>query len=112
MVNRLDSNQARRVVITGLGLIAPNGITVPSFWRSIREGISGVGPTTRYDVKKMPVKVSAEGKGVDISRSMGEPTTSRKDLCVQYGLAAALDAVKDAGMSVKEMDPDRIGIVE
>jgi 3-oxoacyl-[acyl-carrier-protein] synthase II len=110
MVNREPSQ--RRVVITGLGIIAPNGTSVPAFWKSIREGISGVGPTTRYDVKKMPVKVSAEVKNFDISRYVDEPRSSKKDLCVQYGLAAALDAVKDAGMLVKEMDPDRIGIVE
>ena len=113
MVNRSErAETSRRVVITGIGIIAPNGITVPSFWKSVREGISGVAPTTRYDVKKMPVKVSAEVKNFDITRYLDEPRSSKKDLCVQYGLAAALDAVKDAGMLVKEMDPDRIGIVE
>ena len=112
MLNGYSSVPARRVVITGLGVICPNGITVSSFWKSIRLGISGVGETTRYDVSKWPVKVSAEVKNFDIGNYIDEPRSMKKDLSVQYGLAAALDAVRDAGLDVREINPDRIGIVE
>lgn len=104
--------QRRRVVITGLGVVAPNGNDLASFWESVRTGKSGVGPTTRYDVSKLPVKVSAEVRNFSLSDYLEDVKLSRKELAVQYGLAAALMAVKDSALDVAEMDPDRIGIIE
>lgn len=100
------------MVITGMGVIAPNGLTLNDFWTSIRDGISGVKETSRYDVSKMRVKVSAEVRNFDLARYTDDVRAQKKDLSVQYGLAAAIMAVQDAGLEVQEMNPDRIGIVE
>ena len=100
------------MVITGLGVVAPNGNDLASFWESVRTGKSGVAPTTRYDVSKLPVKVSAEVRNFSLSDYIEDVKLSRKELAVQYGLAAALMAVKDSALDVAEMDPDRIGFIE
>lgn len=105
-------HRRRRVVITGLGIIAANGKTLPTFWKSVREGRSGVAPTTRYDVSTLPVKVSAEVRNFSMSDYVEDVKLSRKELAVQYGLASAVMAVQDAKLLVEEMDPDRIGIIE
>lgn len=102
----------RRVVITGLGVVAPNGKDLDSFWGSVRNGKSGVGPTTRYDVSKLPVKVSAEVRNFSLGDYIEDVKLSRKELAVQYGLAAAVMAVKDSALDIPEMDPDRVGIIE
>lgn len=102
----------RRVVITGMGVIAPNGQDVDTFWDSIRNGISAAGPVTRFDVSEMPNQLAAEVKEFDPSRYMDAKTARRCDLSTRYGIAAAVTALRDAGVVVSAMDPDRVGIVE
>ena len=114
MVTRREPSRSeeRRVVITGLGVIAANGLTVEKFWDTLRRGVSGVKPTTRYDVSKLPVKVSAEIHGFKIEEHLNAVKLNRLELSVQYGLAASAQAVRDSKLDVAEIDPDRIGIVE
>lgn len=112
MVTHHEREKERRVVITGIGVIAANGQSLPAFWKSMRDGVSGIAETTRYDASKLPVKVSAEVRNFDISRFIDDAKTARLELTIQYGLAAASSAVKDSGLEVTEMNPDRIGIVE
>ena len=106
------SSSERRVVITGIGVIAANGQTVDKFWDTLCRGVSGVRPTTRYDVSKLPVKVSAEIQGFRIEDHVEAVKMARLELSVQYGLAASAAAVRDSKLDVTEIDPDRIGIVE
>ena len=114
MVTRREPSRSeeRRVVITGIGVIAANGLTVEKFWDTLRRGVSGVKPTTRYDVSKLPVKVSAEIHGFKIEEHLEAVKLNRLELSVQYGLAASAQAVRDSKLDVAEIDPDRIGIVE
>ena len=114
MVARRESSRSeqRRVVITGIGVIAANGLTVEKFWDTLRRGVSGVKPTTRYDVSQLPVKVSAEVHGFKIEEHLEAVKLNRLELSVQYGLAASAQAVRDSRLDVAEIDPDRIGIVE
>jgi len=114
MVARRESSPTgeRRVVITGIGVIAANGLTVEKFWDSLCQGASGVKPTTRYDVSKLPVQVSAEVHDFRIDEHLEAVKMGRLELSVQYGLAASAAAVRDAKLDVAEVDPDRIGIVE
>ena len=100
------------MVITGIGVIAANGLNVERFWDTLRRGVSGVQPTTRYDVSKLPVKVSAEIHGFKIEEHLEAVKLNRLELSVQYGLAASAQAVRDSRLDVAEVDPDRIGIVE
>src|SRR4030095_14122207 len=82
------------------------------FWESLRQGVSGVDRTTRYDVSTLPVKVSAEVKNFDLQNYLHAPKVNRLELTVQYGLAAAVSAVRDAKLKIEDMAPDRIGVVE
>jgi 3-oxoacyl-[acyl-carrier-protein] synthase II len=102
----------RRVVITGMGVIAPNGLGLDAFWKSIRNGISAAAPVTRFDVSHVPTKIAAEVKGFDGKKYMDARKTRRFDLTIQYGIAAAQEAMRDAGVEPGSMDPDRAGVVE
>ena len=102
----------RRVVITGMGVISPSGQDLVRFWENVRGGISAAAPVGRFDASKLPVKIGAEVKGFDIRRFENGKRLGRFDLTVQYSIAAAVLAVKDAGIEIQNMDPDRVSIVE
>jgi 3-oxoacyl-[acyl-carrier-protein] synthase II len=95
-----------------MGVISPNGHDLVRFWENVRGGISAAAPVTRFDASKLPVKIGAEVKDFDIKRFENGKKLGRYDLTVQYSIAAAVLAVKDAGIEVQAMDPDRISIIE
>ena len=109
---RPNHSEERRAVITGIGVISPNGKNIAAFWDSMCNGISGCGPTTRYDVSKMPVQISAEVKDFDLEEHADISKSARLDLTVRYGIAAAAEAVRDAKLDTKEINPDRLAVVE
>src|ERR1035441_1465958 len=88
----------RRVVITGMGVISPSGQDLVHFWENVRGGISSAGPIQRFDASKLPVKIGAEVKGFDMAQYFKDRKLRRFTLTVQYGLAAAMLAVKDSGI--------------
>ena len=106
-----DFNQ-RRAVITGLGVIAPNGRDLETFWRSLCRGESAAGPLTRFDPGDMPRSIAAEIHGFDGRQHMNPKRARRLDLSTQYGIAAASAAVKDSGLDFTQLDADRVGVVE
>ena len=107
-----NGDSPRRVVITGMGVIAPNGRDLDTFWNSLSKGISGADYVTRFDTSKLPNKFAAEVKGFNASDYMGAKRAKRCDLVTQYSIAAARLAVDDSGLDMSGCDPDRIGIVE
>jgi 3-oxoacyl-[acyl-carrier-protein] synthase II len=106
------SKWRRRTVITGIGIIAPNGQDNETFWNSIRLGQSAACPVTRFDVSNLPNKIAAEIKGFDIGTYVEAKKGRRFDLSAQYGIAASVRAVRDAGLKIADLDPDRVGVVE
>lgn len=102
----------RRVVITGLGVIAPNGCDLGRFWKTIRDGQSAACPVTRIDVSQMPVKIGCEIRNWSPEQFMDKKTARRLDRSIQYGVAAARLAARDAGLDFTRIDPDRTGVVE
>ena len=102
----------RSVVITGMGVIAPNGQDLGAFWHSVRNGLSAAGPVTKFSTAKLPNKIAAEVKRFDSRHYMDSKMARRCDLSTQYALAAATLAVRDAAIDFQAMDPDRIGVVE
>jgi len=102
----------RRVVITGMGVIAPNGQDLDTFWQSIRDGLSPVGYLTRFDSGQFPYKLAAEITGFDSRVFMDAKMSRRSALSTQYAVAAASLAIRDASLNLKALDPDRIGVVE
>lgn len=99
----------RRIVITGLGLITPLGLDVKSTWEGILAGKSGVGTISSLDVSNLAVRICAEVKNFDPSPYL-EPKEARKnDLFIQFALAAASQAVADAGLE-QASGSERIGV--
>lgn len=102
----------RRAVITGIGVITANGTSIREFWNAIKLGISGAGLVTRYDVSHLPVKAAAEVKNFNLEDHADYPKSGKLDLTVQYGLAAASEAVADSKLDFSCLDPDRTAVVE
>ena len=103
---------SRRVVVTGLGAITPVGNDVATTWRSLIEGRSGTAPITKFDATNFPVKFAAEVKGFNALDFMDRKEAKRADHYTQYAVAAAKQAMTDAGLANgHNIDPDRIGVI-
>src|SRR3954466_9014734 len=103
----------RRVVVTGLGVVAPNGIGKDAFWKACVEGKSGVGPIECFDATHHPVKIAGEVKGLDINAFM--PNGHAKHLknmgrAARFGVAASGLALQDSGLELENLDPERFGV--
>jgi 3-oxoacyl-[acyl-carrier-protein] synthase II len=101
----------KRVVITGMGCVSPLGNDVSTLWSNILAGKSGVGLITHYDTSRFDVKIGAEVKNFDAVALFGMRDARRMDRFVQFALAAALQAVQNAGLTISESNRDRIGVV-
>src|SRR3954449_2641916 len=100
----------RRVVITGLGVITSMGETVDGMWESLCAGKSGIGPITRWDFSKYPVRIGGECPNFDISKyGVDVREAKRLDRFAQFGIAASINAVKDCGLDFNKTDPLRCG---
>jgi 3-oxoacyl-[acyl-carrier-protein] synthase II len=101
----------RRVVVTGLGVVSPIGNSAPEFWQGIKEGRTGVGATTRCDVEKYPSKVSGEVKDFNPREYIDKKEARKMDIYSQFCTCAALEAVKDSGLKLEDMDPLKLGVI-
>ena len=108
----MSADARRRVVITGLGVIAPNGDNLGDFWESIRTGKSAAGPLTRFPAAGAPVSIACELRDFSPEKYMEPKVVRRLDRSIQYAVAAAQLAVGDSGLDTDALEPDRIGIVE
>ena len=99
----------RRVVVTGLGIISPVGNDIATAWKNVVEGRSGIGPITHFDVSAFATRIAGEVRDFDPTRWIAPKEVKKMDLFIQYGLAASLEAVKDAGLEVTEANADRCG---
>src|SRR4030095_9863879 len=109
---RLADTSRRRVVITGMGVIAPNGRDLETFWESVRAGRSAVGPLTRFDPSDSPSILAAEVQDWNPAAYMDAKIARRTERSLQFALASALMAVRDAKLDLGKVDPDRVGLVE
>ena len=100
----------RRVVITGLGIISPVGNTVEQAWQNILAGRSGIDRITRFDVSNFPVQIAGEVKNFDIGQYLPPKESRRMDTFIHYGMAAGIEAIKDAGLEAHPVNADRIGV--
>ena len=101
----------RRVVITGMGVVSPVSNTVEKFWENLKEGNSGVGEVTRFNVSPYPSKVAAEVKDFNPLDHFDRREVRHLDSYQQYALVATRDALKDSGLEVEKIDPNRIGVI-
>ena len=103
--------ERRRVVITGLGAVTPIGLTAGESWQAVKNGVCGIGPITHYDPAAQKVKLAAEVKGFDPEALLGRQESKRMGRFTQFAVAAAREALSDAGFSAEQADPDRCGVI-
>ncbi|HKK13896.1 MAG TPA: beta-ketoacyl-ACP synthase II [Gammaproteobacteria bacterium] len=100
----------RRVVITGLGIVSPVGNSVQAAWENIVAGRSGIGPITQFDVSAFPVRFGGVIRDFDVSEYVSPKEARKMDPFIHYGIAAACQAISDAGLEEGAADPTRIGV--
>lgn len=98
-----------RLVVTGMGAVTPVGIGVEEYWNNLTAGRCGVGLITRFDTTELPVKIAAEVRDFDAEKYMSKKLMREMDVFMQYGYAAAMEAIGQAGEPAAE--PERMGIV-
>jgi 3-oxoacyl-[acyl-carrier-protein] synthase II len=101
----------RRVVVTGLGAVTPIGNDVATTWRAMQAGVSGASRITKFDPTNFPVQFACEVKGFDPLLSMDRKEAKRADQYTQYAVAAAVEAMQDAGLANGGYDVDRTGVI-
>ena len=99
----------RRVVITGMGAITPIGNSVEEFWNGIKEGKTGFGPITYFDTADYRCKLAAEVKDFDPAQYMDKKSARRMEQFCQFAVAAAGQAIADAGLIIEQEDPYMVG---
>ena len=102
----------RRVVITGLGAITPVGNSVSSSWDAVINGRSGVGPITEFDCSQLTTRIAGEVRDFDVEAYIPAKEARRCDKFIHYGMAAGIQAMRDAGLIDNDqagLDPQRVG---
>ena len=105
----------RRVVVTGLGCVSPVGNTVSEAWSNLLAGQSGIGPITRFDASAMSCRIVGEVKNFDLESYISAKEARTMDRFIHYGIAAAAQAIQDAGLpsgdALGEEEACRTGVV-
>jgi len=99
----------RRVVVTGMGLVTPLGTNLDDSWQGILAGRSGVAPIEGFDTSAFTTRFGAQVKGFDVENFMSKKDARKMDLFIQYGMAAAIQAITDSGLETTEENAGRIG---
>src|SRR5689334_7465261 len=99
----------QRVVITGVGVVAPNGVGKEAFWQALLNGLSGVRPIRRYDTHSLDCRIGGEIIGFDPLRYFEANDLKKMDLGNLYALAAAQMALEDSGLDLKSENLERFG---
>ncbi len=102
---------SRRVVVTGVGLVNSLGIGIDPVWAKVCEGVSGVGPITRFDTTDFETKIAAEIKGFRSEDFLAPKDIKKMDIFIHYALAATRIAMDDAGLEVSENNSNRVGVI-
>ncbi|MFT3827101.1 MAG: beta-ketoacyl-ACP synthase II [Chitinophagaceae bacterium] len=100
-----------RVAVTGMGVLAPNGNDVPTFWNNIVNGVSVVAPVTRFDASLFRTRFANELQNYDAATYLDKADIKRTDLFTQYALIASDAAIKDAGFDFAKMNPFDVGVI-
>ncbi|MBS0374908.1 MAG: beta-ketoacyl-ACP synthase II [Proteobacteria bacterium] len=100
----------RRVVVTGLGIVSPVGSNVAEAWDNVVHGRSFIGPITRFDTAAFPTRFAGDVRGFAVDAYLAPKEARRMDPFVQYGFAAATQAIKDSGLAVTADNAARVGV--
>ena len=100
----------RRVVITGMGMVSPVGLSVKESWENILAGKSGIAPITHFDTTGFSTTFGGSVKNFDVSNYLSPKDAKKMDPFIHYGIAASMEAIKDSGLEVTEANAERIGV--
>lgn len=103
--------QFKRVVVTGLGAVTPLGSTVNDYWTNLINGVSGAATITRFDASKFKTQFACEVKGFKLEDYFDRKEAQRLDAFSHYGIAASVQAVKDAGLDAEGIDKNEVGVI-
>jgi 3-oxoacyl-[acyl-carrier-protein] synthase II len=107
---RLDARGRRRVVVTGIGLLSPVGLTRSENWESLTSGKSGIGPITRFDATDHNCRIAGEVKGFDPASFLEKKEIKKFDTFIHYAVAASKEAMTDSGLAVTPENAERVGV--
>jgi 3-oxoacyl-[acyl-carrier-protein] synthase II len=107
----LSRPNRRRVVITGLGCVAPVGNTVSTAWDALIAGQSGIATITKFDASPFSTHFAGEVKGFNVEDYMPGKEARHMDTFIHYGMAAGIQAMQDSGLEVTEANAERIGVI-
>jgi 3-oxoacyl-[acyl-carrier-protein] synthase II len=107
----LSRPNRRRVVITGLGCVAPVGNTVSTAWDALIAGQSGIATITKFDASPFSTHFAGEVKGFNVEDYMPGKEARHMDTFIHYGMAAGIQAMQDSGLEVTETNAERIGVI-
>ena len=93
-----------------MGIISPLGIGIEENWSAITNGMSGIGPITRFDTESFPVRFAGEVAGFDAENYMGHKEVKKMDRFIHFAVAASDDALKDSGFEITEKNAERVGV--
>ncbi|TNF55639.1 beta-ketoacyl-[acyl-carrier-protein] synthase II [bacterium] len=101
---------SRRVVVTGLGMVTPLGTGVDISWKGLLEGRSGIRGITLFDASDLPCQIAGEVTDFEIDRYIETKEQKKMDRFIQLGLAAAIMAMEDSGLTITKDDAERVGV--
>lgn len=101
----------RRVVITGAGALTPIGNTLPEYWDALAKGVSGAAPITHFDASKFKTKFACEVKNFNVENFIDRKEARKMDPFTQYAMVVAAEALKDSGLDLPNLNPDRVGVI-
>lgn len=101
---------AQRVVITGLGVVSCCGIGKQAFWQAVRDGVSGISHVRSFDVSHLPCRIAGEVQGFDPEEYIEQKKARKQGRFVHFALAAARQAVEDAGIDLGTLNPYEVGV--
>ena len=93
-----------------MGIISPVGSQVADAWRSVCEGVSGIGLFDDFDASTYPTRIAGTVKDFDIDAYLSSKEQRKNDPFIHYGVAASVDAIKDSGLEITEENGERIGV--
>lgn len=101
----------KRVVVTGLGVIAPVGIGKDNFWQALVQGKSGIKPITRFDASELPTRIAGEVRDFEPADYLDKKEARRMDRFAQFAVAASKMAIEDSGLELAHENLDRMGVI-
>jgi 3-oxoacyl-[acyl-carrier-protein] synthase II len=103
--------ELKRVVVTGMGMVSPLGVTLSESWERLKAGESGLGPITRFDASEMPSRIAGEIKGFDPTKYIDKKELKRTDPFVRLAIAASQMAVDDSALGLDALPKEQVGVL-